>query len=322
MRKLISLFIILTACSGSVLAQATDSIADLSADSSSDSKTQILNGHRFPSTSYMRSAFVSTSVQADLGFGATSILTLPGIPVGEYEILSFTGQLVYVDLDVQYQQRFTPWLAMFFSAKMAGRVGSDMSTILADGVNTLAGGDIGWLVRIKETEKFMLSGSVRITNIRGNFINVPEYFEEIINNEPYPSVIKQVPGLAAGFGLRSAYAFNPTYGLQFNLGYQFGETLERGPSQSYFAGSILGDIDFNPKQEVPVGFALGYALSTSPVLVMNDGGAANLFLFKIDYTGSNDFELGLQFNMYSTYLKSIDDNAFVKKVMLGFRFYF
>ena len=318
MRKLIYLFVILTACSGSVLAQATDS----SSLSSADSKTQILNGHRFPSTSYMRSAFVSTSVQADLGFGATSALTLPGIQVGDYEILGFTGQLIYIDLDVQYQQRFTPWLALFISAKMAGRVGSDMSTMLVDGVNTLMGGDIGWLVRIKETEKFMLSAAIKLSNIRGNFINIPEYFEELINNEPYPSVIKQVPGLTAGLGLRSAYAFNPTYGLQFSMDYMYGETLTRETSQSYFAGSFLGDIDFNPKHEVPLGLALGYALSTSPVLVMNDGGSANLFLFKIDYTGSNDFELGLQFNMYSTYLKSIDDKTFVKKVMLGFKFYF
>jgi hypothetical protein len=128
--------------------------------------------------------------------------------------------------------------------------------------------------------------------------------------------------LTAGLGLRGAYAFNPTYGLQFNMDYMYGETLVRETTQSYFAGSILGDIDFNPKQEVPIGLALGYALSTSPALVMNDGGAANLVLFKIYYTGSDDFELGLQFNMYSTYLKSIDDNAFVKKVMLGFKFYF
>ncbi len=314
MRKLIYLFIILTTCSGSVVAQATDSIAE--------SKTQILNGHRFPSTAYMKSAFVSTSVQADLGFGATSALTLPGISVGDYEILGFTGKLIYIDLDVQYQQRFTPWLALFISAKIAGRVGSDMSTMLVDGVNTLMGGDIGWLVRIKETEKFMLSAAIKLTNIRGNFINIPEYFEELINNEPYPSVIKQVPGLTAGFGLRSAYAFNPTYGLQFSMDYMYGETLTRETSQSYIAGSILGDIDFYPKQEVPLGLALGYALSTSPALVMNDGGVANLFLFKIDYTGSDDFELGLQFNMYSTYLKSIDDNAFVKKVMLSLKFYF
>lgn len=318
MRKLIYLLIILTAYSGSVVAQASDSTSI----SSSQQKCQVLNGHRFPSTSYMRSAFISTALQADFGFGITSELEMPGIPVGDYEILSFTGQLVYVDMDVQYQQRFTPWLALFFSAKMAGRLGSDMSTILADGVNTLAGGDIGWLIRVKQTEKFLLSASFKVTNIKGNFINIPEYFEEVINDEPYPSVIKQVPGLSAGVGLRSAYAFNPTYGLQLSLGYQYGETLERGTSQGYYAGSILGDIDFNPKQEVPVGLALGYALTSSPVIVMSDGGIANLFLFKVDYTGSNDFELGLQFNMYSTYLKSIDDNVFVKKAMLSFKFYF
>jgi len=270
----------------------------------------------------MRSSFINTSLQADLGFGITSVITVPGIDIGEYNILAFKGQLMFFDVDACYQQRFTPWLAMFMSLKVAGRLGTDMSTIVADGVNTLGGGDIGWLIRIAHTDRLNLSGAVSLTNITGNFINVSEYLEEVINNEPYPSVTKTVPAMFASLGLRGAYAFNPSYGLQANLAYGYGESLERGSSQGYFAIGVLGDLDFNPRRQVPIGLALGYTLSSAPTIVMSDGGPANLFLGKIAYTGSDDFDLGLQFTYYNITLRRVDDRPYVSKIMLNLKFYF
>lgn len=314
MKKLIHIFIMLSICWSGVTAQESESPAK--------EKYPSLNGHKFPSTSYMRSSFITTHVQADIGIGNTSVLEIPGIEVGEYEIFNFTGQLMYFDLDVQYQQGFTPWLALFITAKASGRVGTEMSTILVDGVNTLSGGTIGWLVRIMQTQKLNLTGSVQLNNVSGSFISIPEYIEELIDDEPYPSVIKQVPSNSAGMGLRAAYAFNPSWGLQFNVDYSYGESLKREVSRSYFTSGIIGDVDFNPKRNVPVGLSLGYILSSAPVLVMENGGTANLFLGNVRYSGSEDYELGLQFTYYSAYLNSIQDKAFVKKVMLTFKFYF
>ncbi len=314
MKKLIYLFTILFLGSGSLCAQSSASNAA--------PKMPKLNGHMFLSSTYMRSSFISTSVQADLGFGSTSILTLPGIEIGDYEILAFKGQLMFFDVDASYQQRFTPWLAMFVSLKMAGRVGTDMSTIVADGVNTLSGGDIGWLIRITQTDRLNLSGSISLSSITGNFINVSGFIEEVINNEPYPTITKTVPSMIAILGLRGAYAFNPSYGLQLNLAYGYGESLERGTSKGFFSIGALGDLDFNPRHQVPIGLGLGYTLSSAPLIMMRDGGAASLFQGRIAYTGSDDFELGLQFTYYKIALPSMDDKPFVKKAMLSFKFYF
>ena len=173
-----------------------------------------MNGHTFPSSSHLGSSFITTHLQADLGFGLTSTLKIPGIVIDDYEIFSFEGQILFFNTSVQYQQRFTPWLALYFSFGMAGRVGTDISTIMADGVNTLSGGDIGWLIRITRSEKFNLSGTIRVQNLTGNFINVTDYFRDIINNVPDPSVTKKVPAMLVGAGIRGAYAFNPTFGFQ------------------------------------------------------------------------------------------------------------
>jgi hypothetical protein len=314
MLKRIHLLLFLLFCMGFVAAQ--------SAELAKEKKAPSLNGHKFLTSTYLKSSFVSTSFQTHVGFGTTSVLDVPGIEIGDYEILSFKGQIVFFDLDVQYQQRFTPWLALYISVKAAGRAGTDMSTMLVDGVNALSGGDIGWLINITQTEKLNLSGTLSLSNLNGNFLNISQYFEDLINNEPYPSVTKAVPALIAGVGLRSAYAFNPSYGLQLNLDYGYGESFERDHSKGFFMLGVMGDLDFNPKRNVPLGLGLGYTLSSAPTVVMNEGGTSNLFLGRIGYTGSDDFELGLQITYYDLHLSRVEERSYITKVMLSFRFYF
>lgn len=314
MRKIITIALILLIC-----------VIDGQSQTDAPQKKQKipkLNGHFFPSVGYLRSPFITTNLGTNVGFGQTSLLTIPGIKIDDYELFSFEGQLIFVDLFVQYQQRFTPWLAMYFSTKLAGRVGSDMSTILADGINTISGGDIGWLIRITERDKFYLSGNIGVTQVSGTFIDVTEYFQEIINNNPYPSLVKKVPAMLLGIGFRGAYAFNSMYGIQFQADVAYGESLQREESQAYFSGGFIADVDFKPKKNVPIGLALGYSLTTAPTVVMKEGQASSLFIGKIGYTGSDDFELGLQFTFYKIKLKSVEEDPSISKVLLILKFYF
>jgi len=315
MIKRICILSILLCCAGIIAAQSADPAPE-------KERSPSLNGHKFLTSTYMRSSFVSTSFMSHVGFGTTSLLEVPGLEIGDYEIFRFQGQIVFFDLDVEYQQRFTPWLAMYFSMKVSGRAGTDVSTMLVDGVNALSGGDIGWLINIMQTEKFNLSGTVSLANLSGSFINISQYIEEIVDDEPYPTLTKTVPSLIAGVGLRSAYAFNPAFGLQANLDYGYGESFERDLTRSFFKLGLMGDVDFNPKRNVPLGLGLGYTLSSAPEVVMNEGGSSNLFLGRIGYTGSDDFELGLQITYYDLNLTRVEGKSFVTKAMLSFKFYF
>lgn len=319
MKKFIYLVVLSLISQTSLIAQSDESSVD---SQQSEQLVPSLNGHTFLTTSYLRSSFITTNLQADLGFGLTSKLVLPGIMIGDLEILGFEGSIFFVDVNVAYQQRVTDWLAFYATFKLAGRLGTDMSTIVADGVNTLAGGNIGWLVRIHETEKFNLSGSISIVNITGSFINVSDYFQQVIDEVPYPSVIKKVPAMSIGLGLRGAYAFNPTYGIQFQARVAYGESLERGSTTAYFSGGILGDMNFMPKHNVPIGLALGYSNSSAPEVIMNNGGVANIFTGKVGYTGSDEFELGVQFTYYNVEIKSVESKPFVTKLLLTLKFYF
>lgn len=281
-----------------------------------------LQGHKFPSVNSLSSSFITTNLNANLGFGSTSFIHVTGIMIDDYEILSFEGKIMFFDMNVQYQQRITHWLALYISFKSAGRIGTDMSTIVADGVNTMSGGDIGWLINFMNKKKLNLSATIGLNNLRGNFINVSKFIEEVINNEPHPTVIKKVPALTAVVGIRGAYAFNSTFGLQFQTDYSYGESLERTSSRSFFTGGILGDIDFLPKYKFPLGLALGYTISSSAEFVLNEGGITNLFTGKMGYTGSSEFELGVQYTYYKTSISSVESDSFVSKILLNLKLYF
>ena len=207
--------------------------------------------------------------------------------------------------------------------KLAGRLGTDISTIMADGVNTLSGGDIGWIIRIHHTKKLNLSTTVNVQNITGNFINVADYFEELINNNPDASITKLIPAMALGIGLRGAYAFNPTYGLQFQANFNYGESFQREKnSKGFVSAGVFGDMDFLPKYNTAVGLALGYGLTNAQEIVMSDGGLSHLISARVGYTGSDDFELGLQYTYFNARLQSVDQKPFISKILLLLKFYF
>ena len=125
-----------------------------------------------------------------------------------------------------------------------------------------------------------------------------------------------------GLGIQGAYAFNPTFGLQFQGDMAYGESFERTESKAYFSGGVIGDVDFMPKHEVPINLALGYRLTTTPAIVMSEGGATGVFLGKISYSGSDDFELGAQFTYYNVSLKTVEDKPSITTIMLMLKFYF
>jgi len=314
MKKLLTIFIALLFCFNTSYSQTTHT--------DPESKVPNLGGHAFPSLSHFRSSFVSTSLQANIGFGITSPIVINGITIGDHELLSFEGKLLFMSAEVQYQQRFNQWLALFISFNMAGRMGTDMSTILADGVSTIAGGDIGWLIRIYQNKRFNLSGSLKISNVTGNFINVSEYVEDLINDVPDPAITRKIPSMSAGIGIHGAYAISPVFGLQVNANYAVGESFDREGSKGYYSGGLMADADFMPSYNVPVGLALGYSLTSAPDIFSTEGGISHIFNGKLGYTGSSEYELGLQCSYYNLKLNSTDQSTGVTTITLVLKLYF
>ena len=128
--------------------------------------------------------------------------------------------------------------------------------------------------------------------------------------------------MTGGLGLHGAFAFNDMFGLQASAQMQYGESFTREMNQDYYNFGIVGDVDFMPRQNAPVGLALGYTLTSSPQIVMTKDGYANIFMWKIAYTGSNDFELGIQYTFYKIEIEEQENDPSVNSAMFLLKFYF
>ena len=270
----------------------------------------------------MKSPFINTSFQANIGLGQTSRLTVPGIKIGDHEIIAFEGKLLFANLSVNYRQRFNNWLSLDISAKIVARLGADMSTILVDGVNTMTGVEVGWLIKIYQGKKLSLAASLGLRNLTGSFINVKDYFEEIINNNPDPSVNKVIPAMSVDGGIHLAYALSRTFGFQVSALYAYGESFHRGENEGSFNCGIAFDADLNPAYRIPIGITLGYNKSSAPEIMMNYKGTTNLAIAMLNYTGSEDFELGLQYIFNDLESDKFKGTVRVSTASIVFKYYF
>ncbi len=281
-----------------------------------------LSGHYFATPTIIRSSFVRTNLNARLGFGLSSTMDMPDIQIGDKVLDGFSGQILFMNLNVSYEQKFTEWLSLYTIISVSGRLGSDISTILADGVNTVSGGAIGWKVRFYQSKRLQISGVAFAKNLNGSFINIKEYINEIIDGDPFPSVTKNIPAMIAGGGVQGAYAINPTFGLQFQADVSYGESFNRAKTTTYLTGGACIDADMNPKLNVPLGLTLGYALSSSPEVVMTSDATAGIFSARLGYTGSSEYELGVMYSAYSVNIKSVDQKPGISRIQLLLKFYF
>jgi hypothetical protein len=85
---------------------------------------------------------------------------------------------------------------------------------------------------------------------------------------------------------------------------------------------VAGDADLYPKLNVPLGFVMGYNLAGNPEVMMDKEGHTNMLFFKLNYTGSPDFEIGLQSTWYRFKVSQDDEMTGVFRSTFNFRFYF
>ncbi len=286
-------------------------------------KKSMLNGHVFTSINSSNSAFISTFLNAELGLGNTGSLELPGLSIGDYDLLSFAGSVTFATTHIDYSQKINDWLALRLSTSLGGRVGSNMSTILIDGLNTFSGGSIGWDFRFVRKQKFQMTGSVFVKNIDGSFIDIAGYIKDIVNDNPFPQAIRNIPVVTAGVAAQGAYAFNKAYGLQFGADISYGESFTRNEQSFYSAMYISGDLDLMPRKNIPLGFAAGYKLSSDPEDTYLEFIYTSIYSGKIAYTGSSDFDLGLQFIANRVKLsEGVGETPIVLKTQFNFKLYF
>lgn len=281
-----------------------------------------LNNHYFIPNSYTPSPFIKSYFKLQLGLAASDDFENVILEIDGKNILGLKGSLVYADLDFEYQQKIKDWIAFYLSVGITARIGTEVQSLLATGVNTVSAFKMGWLVHVAEGERDKLSASVQINNYSTNVINIGDFIKDVIDSASNPSIAKKVPILNVNLGLRYAHAFNEMFGFQGFGIIGYGESFERGNSTFVYSLGGLFDMNLATKTKTPMGFALFYNITAQPDITQVENKFATNGGIKISYSGAPHFNLGLELSRLSVFIPNVEGKVKSTFISIATKYYF
>jgi hypothetical protein len=263
----------------------------------------VLNNHYFIPNSNFLSPFMTTFFKTGIG-GGVSLNNIP-IYVNDGEILLGTleGENTYVTADVHIQVEAKEWLAVWFRYQANARIGSSTPTILAHGVSAVTGFEFGWMLRLWHNKKSQLSGTIAINNVTVSAVNLANFIKDVIDspNSINTSLSRKKNPLDGGAGIRYAYSFSDMIGAQAFVNASYGESLLKDNKNVWkFYTGILGSFNFIHSHGIPLGLNLGYTIQKFSLFEDQKEDNTKSFMFKVAYTGREEYNIGLEFMHVST----------------------
>ena len=292
-RLLTLVFLAAVLYNSSVILKAQDTRKDTVRNSIENTRPN-LNGHEFISTTPVEGPFVNTLFRLSAGIGSSSNYDYPLVIEGQ-EVKGLFGQITFASLHVHYQQNIKDWMAFLVTVNMKGRLGSQTISLLTEGVNIGTSFNFGWLFKAVESNKFMLSAGMNINSQSITVFNMYDFIDKVIENgeiTPDNKLVKTTNITAGTLGLRTAYAFSRTFGCIGKVNFGYGESVS-SVNRGYFDAGLSFDADLNPKLSVPIGFAVGYNWNNYNQDDISFSNPQNI-IFKLNYTGRKDFDLGAE----------------------------
>ncbi len=279
-------------------AQQTDSTP---ATERTDGLRPKLGPHRFIPNPLTRDPFPRTYVDTSLGIGTGRDLPIipkfeisPGDSISPPDSIGgITGDLIFALLNFEYQQRIKNWMAFWARVDVRARIGDGAGALLAEGVTLTTGFEIGWMFRLLEKDRIMLSATAQVSNNTLTGVNILDFLQGVIDSTGAPLVTK-TPVVRTGLGLRFAWALNPWLGLTARAEFAYGESIDRAQGNVISGDfSLAASVDFNPLINAPVGVVLAIEKVFSPDRALDDIDDARVGLLRVAYTGRDDFIIAL-----------------------------
>ena len=267
-----------------------------------------LNGHEFVVLPLTETPMINTSFHTRLGLLSTNGIEIPLPDFLPDSLNGLSGDVLFVNLGFFYHQKIKDWIGFYAKIEVNVRSGTELGTILSEGINTLTGGNVGVVFKVIDRPRHFLSGTFEVSNYDATIINVRQFVRDLLEGAPDPSITQDAPALTVGLGARYAFAISKVIGLTALGRVLYGENIVRGDDA--FRSELGASIDFNLKSKnIPIGLALGYQLSSAPELVYVEDKSARTIAIKIAYTAAPNFLLGVELNSTSIPLVSSDNRA-------------
>jgi hypothetical protein len=273
-------------------------------------------------TTFMNDPFILTRAMMGLGYGKADEVMAPLLEIDGDPVLGLEGDLLYAILGFEYMYAVRDWAGVWLQLTLGARLGNEVQSMLAQGISAYSGFELGWLLRLYDSDKHVLSTSISIRNSSSTIVDILGYVDGIIAGEN-PDLVKNSPVLGSSMDLRYAWAANDHLVLQALGQITYSETVSRltGAEWYYGIGGVLS-WDLTKQTDVPVGLAFGYKFYTIPDIGDDTGEVAHSGIVGIYYMGRPDFSLGLDIESQQVPLTYSDDPATFFVGVISMQYFF
>lgn len=288
-------------------------------------KVPYLGDHRFTPNNFVPDPFIKTYLDNTLGFGKALELEVPIIFIDGVPVIALQGDLMFLNMGFEYQYAVKSWLAAKVKISVLARLGTGTETLLAEGITAANSFELGWMFRLRQRKKSLLSAILSVDNGSTTIINLAEFIDGIIADiyPPQNQLVKKVPFLRTNGALRYARAFSDLFGLNAVTELSYGPSLVRkNTNKIFYKIGIALDVDLKSRTLIPFGIVFGFQQSTL-LLVDEETDAADRSLFmSIGYNSPSDFSIGLDVSAARIPLIAMDKSVKAGLTILYMRYYF
>lgn len=288
-----------------------------------------LGPHRFPGGLAAPDPFVSTYVLAGTGIASTHGLEIQLLDFQDPPQLlgSKPVSLQYLTQTFQFQQHVGERAAVRLGVAASGRLGTETTALLTEGVSVIMGWGLGGLLQLAERPGFLLSGSLDVSSNALTAISLRSFVDDVLANgfsDTTKSLAEDYSNLQVTTGLRAAWGRSTTTGylLYGDVGFQEPYEDDQDTEAFWNVGGLVS-LDMRERWEPDIGFAFGanYRSDSARNEDLSSGGwDTRLGVF---YTGRADFTIGLQ-TIYTRLEQSTADgdfNAIGLNIVLRYDFF-
>jgi len=282
----------------------------------------VLGGTRVVSTTFLDDPFINTAATIGIGYGRSNNIFTPLLEIDGEPVIGLEGDLLFAILGFDYRYAPKEWIAVWLNFNLAARLGNEIQSVLAYGISAFNGFEVGWLLRMYENERHLLSMGIMGRKNSTTLVDLLGWADNVLSDENAQLIIKS-PTLSTVFDLRYAYAVNEFMVLQLVGSGSYGESVDRrkGNEWSYGLGGMMS-FDLGRKSGVPVGLALGYKYSTIPEGADDIIENSQSLLFAVSYVGRPDLSIGLDLQFQRVPIKGLEDPSRFFTAVISTKYFF
>ena len=287
----------------------------------------ILNSFRFVPSDVVPDPFISTYIKLNVGTGTVFDLKTYAKNLKGDVFDTLSGDITYVEGEVEFQFAVNDWLAFNLNAGGTGRLGTDAYTLLSSGISYGSGFTLGSKIRIWQNDKMYLAGSAEYSSSTVSYYSIYNFVKQVYesggNIDTSKNYLLTEDVLSRGF-VNFHYAYAPTdwFGFLGLAGWGVG-SIFNSKDKGIIRLGAAASVDFLNVNHInfPIGLQASFRYNS---LSENGEDVKNVITFglRIGYTGHKDFDIGIENTYRSVNYNARDETNKLLTTAVKLRYYF